>query len=291
MYIVNILGGLGNQMFQYAFAHSLIQEKKSVVKLDISSFETYDLREYELDLFNVSLEIATADECKSLKYKQENFLQKKIRKLRKMPNPLTSSYYKEHHFNFDEKVYTCGINSYFEGYWQSEKYFLKFREDLLQEFSLKNKLHSQSKEYQKKILLTESVSLHIRRGDYVSSSKTNSVHGTCDLEYYKKAVSDMQKNVQQPYFFIFSDDLPWAKENLDFIKNIIFVDIAEDIPDHEEIILMSQCQHNVIANSSFSWWGAWLNQNSEKLVIAPKKWFIDTSINTNDLIPPSWIRL
>ena len=291
MNIVNILGGLGNQMFQYAFAYSLVQKKKSVVKLDISSFETYDLREYELDLFKVTLGIATADECNSLKYKQENLLQKKIRKLRKTSTPFANSYYKEPHFNFDEKVYEHRNNSYFEGYWQSEKYFLKFREDLLQEFTLKKELHSQSKEYQKKILSTKSVSLHIRRGDYVSNAHTNSVHGTCDLEYYKKAVSDIQKNVQHPHFFIFSDDLPWAKENLDFIINITFVDVTEDIPDHEEMILMSQCQHNIIANSSFSWWGAWLNQNSEKIVIAPEKWFTDTSINTNDLIPSSWTRL
>jgi len=291
MNIVNILGGLGNQMFQYAFAYSLAQEKKSVVKLDISSFETYGLREYGLDLFKVSLEIATAEECNLLRYKQENLLQKKIRKLRKTSTPFANSYYREPHFNFGEKIYERRNNSYFEGYWQSEKYFLKFREVLLQEFSLRNELHSQSKEYQKKILSTESVSLHIRRGDYVSNAHTNSVHGVCHLEYYTKALSEIHKKVQQPHFFIFSDDLLWAKDNLTFTEKITFIDLNADIPDHDEMILMSMCKHNVIANSSFSWWGAWLNQNSEKFVTAPKKWFTDTSINTNDLIPPSWIRL
>ena len=113
----------------------------------------------------------------------------------------------------------------------------------------------------------------------------------CSLEYYRKAISLIQERVTQPYFFIFSDELDWAKENLDFTGDVTFVDLSPENLDHEEMWLMSQCQHNIIANSSFSWWGAWLNENPNKIVIAPKQWFVDVSTDTSDLIPDAWIQL
>ncbi len=289
MIVVNILGGLGNQMFQYAFAYAILQKKESAVKLDIGSFETYDLREYELNLFNVSLEISSEEEVYRLKHKQENLFQKIIRKVNRKSLSFSDAYYKEVHFNFDEKAYGTKDNIYYEGYWQSEKYFKTYREQLLKEFTLKEDIHKQSQIYQQEINRIESVSLHIRRGDYVTNSHTNSVHGTCSLDYYKSAVKEIENKVSNPHFFIFSDDLNWAKENLGFIENVIFVELDENIPDHEEMLLMSLCKHNIIANSSFSWWGAWLNQNASKIVIAPKKWFNDTSRDTSDLIPKSWV--
>ena len=273
MTIVKILGGLGNQMFQYAFAYALLQTTKNTVKLDIASFETYDLREYELALFNVSLVLAREEEVHYLKYKKENLFQKIVRKLQGKSFSLSESYYKEPHFNYDQNVYNLKDDIYFEGYWQSEKYFKKYRDELLKEFTLKEDLHKQSQIYQQDIEKTESVSLHIRRGDYIANSHTNSVHGTCSLDYYERAVKEVENSISSPHFFIFSDDLPWARENLGFIENITFIDLDEKTPDHEEMILMSKCKHNIIANSSFSWWGAWLNQNSNKIVIAPKKWF------------------
>ncbi len=291
MTVVNILGGLGNQMFQYAFAYTYSIKKESVVKLDIGSFKTYDLREYELSLFNVSLEIASVKEAKNLKYKKENLFQKIVRKIRKKSLPTSNNYYNELHFNFDKKVYDAKGDIYFEGYWQSEKYFLEYRGELIKEFTLKEKLHIQSQIYQKEIAKTESVSLHIRRGDYVSNSHTNSVHGTCTLDYYRNAVLAIKEKIKNVHFFSFSDDLDWAKEHLNFMNNITFIELGNDIPDHEEMYLMSLCKHNIIANSSFSWWGAWLNQNPKKMVIAPQKWFNDTSIDTSDLIPKGWIRL
>jgi len=231
------------------------------------------------------------EEVNALKYKQESLVAKVLRKLRKKPIPLSNYYYKEPHYNFDANVYDSKGASYFEGYWQSEKYFLEYREQLLQEFILKKELSNQSKAYRKKILSTASISLHIRRGDYVTNAHTNSVHGTCSMIYYRTSVEEIKSQIIDAHFFIFSDDLVWAKENLNSIENITFIDLAKDVPDHEEMILMSLCKHNIIANSSFSWWGAWLNQNNKKIVIAPKQWFTDTSINTNDLIPSSWTRL
>lgn len=292
MIIINIIGGLGNQMFQYAFGYALSQSKKNVIlKLDINSFEMYNLRDYELHIFNINTLFASKEEVKKLKYKKENLFEKIKRKSRKKSLAFATTYYKEQYFNFDKNVFNAENNTYFEGYWQSEKYFKKYRKELLRQFTLKKEIHFQSQRYEQDIKATMSVSLHIRRGDYVTNAHTNSVHGTCSLEYYKSAVLKIEKEVENAQFFVFSDDLAWAKQNIDFIDNIVFVELDEIVPDREEMYLMSQCKHNIIANSSFSWWGAWLNQNQNKIVITPKHWFNDTSLDTSDLIPKTWIRL
>ncbi len=137
----------------------------------------------------------------------------------------------------------------------------------------------------------KSVSLHIRRGDYVSNKVTNQVHGVCDLNYYSHAISYIAERISNTHLFVFSDDPEWAKGNLKTEIPTFFVDNNRADKDYEDLKLMRQCKHNIIANSSFSWWGAWLNQNAGKIVIAPKKWFNDKSINTKDLIPEKWIRL
>jgi len=289
--IVNLLGGLGNQMFQYAFAYSFSRKNNVPVKLDILDFNSYKLRTYELELYNISLDLANYDEVCKLKYKQETIFEKIIRVLKRSHRPFAISYIQEKDFTYNPKIFEQKDDLYLKGYWQSEKYFIEFRNELLKEFCLKDKLHKKNQLYKQTINQYESVSLHIRRGDYVIDMHTNSVHGTCSLEYYKKAVDYMISKLNNPHFFIFSDDLTWAYDNINFIENITFVDIEDKIPDHEEMYLMSQCKHNIIANSSFSWWGAWLNQNSSKIVIAPKKWFNDKTINTKDLIPNEWIRL
>ena len=295
MITVNIIGGLGNQMFQYAFGYAVSKENNIKIKLDIRGFDAYDLRDYELDLFNVE----ESSELKSKYYfflnklngKHNTLLSKATRKVLRGLLRFTKFYYQERgEFIFDKDVFNIRTDTYFYGYWQNEKYFKKYRKELLEVFTLKN-IHSKTIEYQQQIIESESVSLHIRRGDYVTNTHTNSVHGVCDIKYYKRAVAEVLKNKKQTQFFIFSDDLVWAKDNLDFIDSKIFVELEPSIPDHEEMYLMSRCKHNIIANSSFSWWGAWLNQNSDKKVIAPKKWFKGSKLNASDLIPDSWVRL
>lgn len=289
--IVNIIGGLGNQMFQYAFAYATTQDRKNRLQLDISGFDSYGLRQYELHKFCTDVAVASASEIERLKFKKEGYFSKFRRLVFKENKPFANSYYKEKCFQFDNGALNASEDAYFDGYWQSEKYFSGCREELLTQFRLKTPVHSKSKTYQQKIQSTQAVSLHIRRGDYVTNTKTNEFHGLCSLDYYRKAVSFIQEREAQPHFFIFSDDLDWAKENLGFINDVAFVKLETDALDHEEMWLMSQCQHNIIANSSFSWWGAWLNENPNKIVLAPKRWFKDTSINTKDLIPESWVRL
>lgn len=291
MIVVNIIGGLGNQMFQFAFAYAFSRKHHVELKLDISGFLSYELRKYELDSYAITEDIASTGEIQQLKYIQENLFARFLRALFKKSTPLSNFYYKEPYFQFDSAVFDKQDDVYFDGYWQSEKYFYEYRDDLLKNFTLKEPIHALTQSYQEKIIATQSVSIHIRRGDYVTDAKTNIVHGVCDLDYYRRAVTFIKKQVAEPHFFIFSDDLGWAKENLDFIDHLTFVELDPNIPDHEEMWLMSQCQHNIIANSSFSWWGAWLNQHPNKIVIAPLPWFVDSSIDTGDLIPESWARL
>ena len=292
---INVIGGLGNQMFQFAFGYAVSKENNANIRLDLSGFNTYGLRDYELGLFNVE----ENPELKSkydfllnrLNGKQNTILSKANRKMLRWLLRFTRFYFQEKEaFVFDQRVFNITIDTYFYGYWQNEKYFNKYRKELLEIFMLKN-IHSKTNEYLHQIINSEAVSLHVRRGDYVTNMNTNSVHGTCDLEYYKRAVMEVLKSKQQAHFFIFSDDIDWAKDNLDFVDNKTFIRLEPDIPDHEEMHLMSQCKYNIIANSSFSWWGAWLNQNSDKKIIAPKKWLKSDSLDLNDLIPVSWVRL
>ena len=148
MIIVNILGGLGNQMFQYAFAYSILDKKNTIVKLDIEDFNTYDLRKYELDIYNVSLDLASVDEINTLKYKQETLFERVVRMLKRTSSPLSENYYKEADVPYGSKVYELNDDIYFQGYWQSEKYFLNYREALLKEFRLENSLQRESKSYE-----------------------------------------------------------------------------------------------------------------------------------------------
>ena len=142
-----------------------------------------------------------------------------------------------------------------------------------------------------KIKSTNSISLHIRRGDYVIKKRYQEVYAECTLDYYKRGVEEITKRYENPTLFIFSDDPDWVKANLKLDYESVYVDINSGEKSYADMRLMSSCNHNVIANSSFSWWGAWLNNNPEKIVIAPEKWFKDDSINQKDVIPESWIRI
>lgn len=291
MVISNILGGLGNQMFQYAVGRSISLRNRQKLKLDISSFKEYKLRKYSLACYNIQAEIASEKEI--LRYKEGSFylINKVVQKIVKRKLWDNSYYLKEKYYHFDPSVLNLKGNVYLFGYWQSEKYFLDIKEIILDDFVLKKPISFLTKDYLNKILNTCATSIHIRRGDYVNNPITNKYHGTCSINYYKKAINIILKNNPETVFYIFSDDLQWAKDNFGFIQNTVYVELNDPSLDYEEMYLISQCKNNIIANSSFSWWGAWLNQNPDKIVIAPKTWFKDDSININDLIPANWIQL
>ncbi|WP_332453225.1 alpha-1,2-fucosyltransferase [Chryseobacterium aquaticum] len=284
MIAIELIGGLGNQMFQYAAAKALALHHNEDILIDKRLFASYELHNYSLNHFNI----------KAL------FLEEKI-----VFNPSFSDRvkavisgkkifkkYQEDDLSYDESFFkTPHRNIYLKGYFQSEKYFIRYEDQIRKEFEITAPLKQQTFDMLNVIGSVNSVSLHIRRGDYVTNSEANAVHGTCDLNYYHRAIDSINKKIENAVFFIFSDDIDWAKQNLKTINKTYFVDFNDASTNYEDIKLMSNCKHNIIANSSFSWWGAWLNRNKGKIVIAPKKWFNTDAHNSKDILPESWLKI
>jgi hypothetical protein len=260
------------------------------LRLDVSGFQNTPLRKFELDRFNISAKIATAEEIEE--FKKRDRVGRWISKL----NDAVRPYYKrrlvdESTFHVDPKMFLVGPHVYLDGYWQSEKYFKDIEEVIRREFTFKSDPEAWNKVVAQSILCTNAVSLHVRRGDYVSNPLTSEVHGTCSIEYYRHAVDLIAEQCYQPHFYIFSDDQEWVKSNLVFSFPTTYIDKNSGESSFEDLRLMSLCKHNVIANSSFSWWGAWLNSNPGKIVVGPKSWFRKQNIDTRDLIPEDWVRI
>lgn len=286
MIIVDLLGGLGNQLFQYAAGRYLAELHQVDFKINTLKFETYKLHKYSLQHFNISASVATKEEVQhfgSLAFKiWERAIFKPYYKRRT---------FQEQFFHFDENFKKASKNTMLSGYWQSEKYFNEISDIIRKEFTITSPMAEMNKDYSKNILRRNSVSLHIRRGDYVSDPKTQTVHGSCDLAYYNACVKKIAGAVGDPFFYIFSDDPEWVKSNFSLKYPSEYVVHNNADKNYEDLRLMSLCKHNIIANSSFSWWGAWLNANPDKQVYAPKQWFNNSSRNTKDIIPVTWEKI
>jgi hypothetical protein len=203
---------------------------------------------------------------------------------------------KERRFSFDPTVLDAPRNVYLDGYWQSEKYFKEIENVIRREFCFKTEPERRNGETANRIKAVNAVCVHVRRTDYVSDPATNQFQGLCPLEYYREAVRLIASRVSKPRFFVFSDEPDWAQANLELEGPTIFVTGNDLEKGYEDLRLMALCRHHIIANSSFSWWGAWLS-NSKGIVVAPKKWFKstkwlnNTELDTSDLIPTGWFRL
>lgn len=292
MIIVKLIGGLGNQMFQYAVSRNLAHKYNAELKLDIRSFKNYKLRNYSLGQFNIVENFVTLADLSHVLPRSEMPAVRMLKYvIRNIPLVQHIDYVKEKGDSFQQNILKLQDNVYLDGYWQSEKYFLDIEEIIIKEFSMVNSLTMASKDIADQIKDCESVSIHVRRGDYVSNPETNSVHGVCGLEFYFKAIGMIREKIDNPCFFIFSDDPEWACCNIKPDAPTIYVKHNDCSKDSEDICLMSMCKHHIIANSSFSWWGAWLSRNPDKTVIAPRRWFKQKECNTNDRLPESWIKL
>ena len=281
MIITKLKGGLGNQLFQYALGRAVALHHKLPLKLDLTVFENYKLHNgYRLDQFAIQAGIATENEIINLKG-GNNVLFSALRKAGLFKR---KSYFKEKRSSyFDARVFKNKF-VYLDGYWQNELYFSNIREVLLLELSPINSMNDLVCDYLEPIKKSNSVSLHVRRGDYLNLKNIN----VLDVDYYMKASEYIRKNIEKPTFFIFSDDLDWCKKSLGFLDGCIYVDRTQT--EIDDLKLMSFCRHNIIANSSFSWWGAWLNQNPKKTVIAPKDWMINDPGSSN-VILSDWVKL
>jgi hypothetical protein len=256
----------------------------------LSFFDSQSKRLMCLDKFNTNLKVASHAEIqKSLKLKTlfriKGYLQKASNQ---------HSLCNEKSLFYDDSCFSKKHKTYFNGYWQNERYF-KVIEDIIRKELMFSQVPSGKNASEVNIINSthNTVSLHVRRGDYVSEVSANKTHGICGLEYYYKALDLLKYRLGDLNLYIFSDDINWAKGNIDFLGNKVFVDWNDDNTNYEDLRLMSLCKHNIIANSSFSWWGAWLNLNPNKIVIAPKKWFADPIKNeeARDIVPDSWIKL
>ena len=292
MIVSHIIGGLGNQMFQYAAGRALSLKLGVFLKLDVDDFGGYGLHQgFELDrLFAGKIELASEADKQAVLGWQESRLIRRIVKKPALTFIRHKNYVVEPSFTYWDGINNLKDNIYLDGYWQSEKYFYEFASTIRADFAFKLPISDQNIEIVSRISKVNAVSLHVRRGDYVSNKKTNTMHGVCSLDYYRDAIKHVLKRIESPVFFVFSDDIAWVRNNLSMDAETVFVNHNAGKESYNDMRLMSLCQHHIIANSSFSWWGAWLNSSENKIVIAPKKWFVNQS-NIVDLFPSNWVTL
>ncbi len=286
MVIVVIKCGLGNQMFQYALYKSLLDNKKEV-KLDISWFKTnQDHNGLELEkVFEIGpFDIASKRELNLLREYKKDLFSKFKRKIFGFKKKHYTE--KKMNFKYNKKIFQKD-NIYLDGFWQSENYFYNIKEDIFDIFKFRKIIGKRNIDLAETISNSESVSVHIRRGDYLQDENLG---GVCNNSYYLESVKILQTKLKNPFFYFFSDDPDWVKKtfNLDRMK---VIDWNTGINSYLDMFLMTKCKHNVIANSSFSWWGAYLNNYKNKIVIAPKVWFNDNLHKDNDIVPKKWLKI
>lgn len=291
MIIVRLYGGLGNQLFQYAAGRRLANAHNTELRLDTSSLREGAWRRFELGAFNIDGKIASEGQIIIAKYGKRKLASRALGRLLNRPPEPASTFVRERHFHFDQDILTLPDGVYLDGYWQSERYFKDIEDIVRSEFEVKSPPRGKNKELTELIKACNSVSLHVRRGDYVNNPQTHEFHGICGVDYYKRCIEYFRGTVEEPYFFIFSDEPSWAKEHIDISHKMTIIDHNGPDGSYEDLRLMSYCQHHIIANSSFSWWGAWLRGNAGKIVIAPERWFRRDDLDTKDLIPETWIRI
>ncbi|OYU80793.1 MAG: alpha-1,2-fucosyltransferase [Flavobacterium sp. BFFFF1] len=273
MIIVKLIGGLGNQMFQYAAAKSLALNQNKKLLVDRSAFETYKTHQYGLNHFNANVLFSS----------EENRFSRKIRSIFSK-----SLDYEETDFSYNKDFYSLkGNPTVLSGYFQSEQYFKNYEQEIRNDFVVTSPLKQITSNTILQMQQENAVSIHFRRGDYVG----HGLHDTKNEAYYEKAVTLVESKIESPVFYVFSDDIAWAKEHFKANSKIVFVDFNDASSNFEDMVLMSKCKHNIIANSSFSWWGAWLNSNPDKIVTAPALWFNDQDIDSSDIVPEDWIKL
>lgn len=283
---VKIHGGLGNQLFQYAAAKSLALDNESKLFLDVGWFNSNQERIYELLNFNIQY-----DE-KVFFSKYYNFLFKKYAFLRNDNNAkMLLNIFKEKSLNFQDEVLKIKSSIYLDGYFQSEKYFIRHENEIRKNLQFSVGIYDDKSIFEDDVLKNQSVSIHIRRGDYVTNKDAADFHGLLGMDYYKNSIEFIRSMVRNPVFFVFTDDPEWVLKN--FSHHLPFTLVRHTQSANaglRDLRLMSLCKHHIIANSSFSWWGAWLNSNHKKIVIAPKEWFKKGEAPLG-LIPSAWTQI
>lgn len=290
MKIVKLKGGLGNQMFQYAFAKLLENKTKDTVKIDLSSYNGLNgdmVRKPRILKFDLSLPIASVQDIKQIcKFKHTgNSQSNKYRVGIAMESILNKKYLLERN-HVGCSVEQMINRDYFDGYWQNWEYIDSIYDELEHDYNFNGALESKTLELMDHIQSCASVFVGIRRGDYLTVKPEH--YGIFDQNYYDRAMQCVADKIENPVFFIFSNDIDWVCKNMDFSKyDVVYV--TETIDDFEDFLLMTKCKHAIIPNSTFHWWGARRYEYPGKVIIAPKKWFADDApIN---ILPNRWERI
>lgn len=291
MIVVNIGGGLANKMFMYAM-YMAIREIRDDVFVDEASFKaSYSFE--EMSIKDVFPHIEFPEFKSKYKFWSERNTSNVARLIRKILENITRSYYREGSYEYRPSLIpNLPKDCYLRGYWQTEKYFLPIEKKVRETFVFPDFTEEKNIEVSNQMMKENSVSIHIRKGrDYMRPGGTG--HGTCTKKYYDDAIKYISDRVEAPVFYVFSDNPEWVKENITSIDyTLVNWNPVSGPTNYRDIQLMSCCKHNIIANSSFSWWGAWLNNNVDKIVIGPKIWFNpENRKQPKDLICESWVAI
>lgn len=301
MKIVNIIGGLGNQMFQYAFAASWkYRNPEELVFVDTQHYKNAFIKVYhgnnfyhngyEIDKIfpNASIKPASAwDLMKVSFYIPNQIIAKAVRRI--FPKRKTEFVADQQPYVFLSEALKVSGNCYFDGYWMAPAYFNDYREFIIKEFTFKPFDTKENIEIESLLMQDNSITIHIRRGDYVGS---NTLGEICTLEYYRNAILEARNEIANPIFFVFSNDQEWCLENLknEFGNSSVhFVTNNRGTESYRDMQLMSIARCNILANSSFSWWGAYLNQRQNHLTFCPNKWH--NTMEYKDHYVDGWIKI
>jgi hypothetical protein len=293
--IVQVLGGLGNQMFQYALGRAIAERTGARLLLDRSVIEHAHQdtpRGYDLDVFKLQPTFATRADVSHYHSHGAGFAGKIAYRLRR--GAVTSAVTYQREFAYQPEILASKLPVYLAGYWQSYRYFAGIEDILRRDFEFRQGLPPAAADHAQAISHPAAICVHVRRGDYTDAKYAHFI-GPCSVEYYRRAVARARELLDDPVFFIFSDDLAWCRENFDWLGSAArFMEYATPPgfkPHASDLQLMSRAQNFIIANSTFSWWAAWLAGDRANLVIAPTEWFKLPDLKTGDLIPDHWERL
>jgi hypothetical protein len=296
MIVVNLKGGLGNQLFQYAAGLALAEKHQTSLLFDDQHLKTNSLsehftkRDFELHVFSMDIHIAQSDLLKRFTQAEFTYWHRAGRRF--FPQFLKWRTYRHESLNYDSTFSRLPNYTYIDGYFQSENYFKAVTPLLREKLTFRSSPSAQNAIILKQIRSSHAVSLHVRRGDYLSPVNQKIFGNICTPVYYEQAIKMIQDRIENAVFFIFSDDPEWAKTNIKTgISPAHYMDTNNSATAYEDLRLMSNCQHHIIANSSFSWWGAWLNPHIDKIVISPPAWIHESDCKITDVIPPNWVIL
>ena len=299
MIIARLWGGLGNQLFQYAAGYALAKACRTALLLDPTQCHLDQNRPYELEQFNITGRPWTEAEKKRLGplirlvRPAEETTKHWSRMVKQLLLPVVSRhfyYVADRNAGFQSEIFTRHAHAYMAGTWADSRYFAADSDDILRQFSFKAAPDDENRRMLELIGKGRAVCVHVRRGDYVKIADTIARFGVCSSEYYHAAMAHVLARVENPTAFVFSDDPVWTAEHLRLPCETVYVTHNVGRCNAEDLRLMAACQHFVIANSTFSWWGAWLSTHPEKIVVAPKRWSIDTQTIGNPVLP-DWVKI